>query len=103
VEPVWAVQLKVALDPAKVLPDSRDTIAAVTDSPTPLSEIPWEVYSGPAAFRLLSVRMSEPLSVPLLVGAKLIGRTHELPSTSFPEPDEQLFTTGHAPVKLLLS
>lgn len=44
-----------------------------TRMPVPLSEIPCDVYSGTAAFKLLSVRVSAPPRAPVVAGTKLMG------------------------------
>ena len=57
------------------------------------------------AFRLLSVRTTEPLTVPFAVpvGAKLIGRVQLAPDASVPAAELPVVSSGHADTPLLLS
>ena len=54
-------------------------------------------------FRVLSVRTSEPLILPATVGAKLMGRVHDVPSASVPAELAVLLINGHAVDPLLFS
>src|ERR1035437_4308842 len=55
------------------------------------------------AFRLLSVRTSEPLMVPNVVGAKLMGRVQLAPDASVPAAELLVVSNGQADPPLLLS
>src|ERR1039458_10085693 len=57
------------------------------------------------AFRLLSVRTSEPLTAPLVVpvGAKLMGRVQLAPDASVPAAELLVVSNGQADPPLLLS
>ena len=53
-------------------------------------------------FRLLSVRTRDPLTLPVEVGAKLIGKVHDAPIVSVP-PDKEVFPIkGQAVAPLLV-
>jgi len=70
---------------------SRDT--AGLEAPLPLSEIVWV---APEVFRLLSVRIREPLMLPLAVGVKLMGRVQVALAARVPAVEEELLSSGQA-------
>jgi len=59
----------------------------------PLNEIVWVALG---TFRLLSVSTSDPLMLPVDVGAKLIGRVHDVPAARDPVNEAVLPINGHA-------
>ncbi len=58
---------------------------------------------GAAAFRLLSVRTSEPLREPAAVGTKLMGNWQNAPGASVPAAEEPLLISGQADAAPVLS
>ena len=65
----------------------------------PLSEIVWATL---VPFRVLSVNTSDPLRLPAVVGAKLTGRVHDVPSANVPPEPAVLAISGQAVTPLLL-
>ena len=62
--------------------------------PVPPKEILCEVYPGAGALKFESVNTSDPLKLPVAVGAKLIDNAQEAPAASVPGPEELLFMRG---------
>jgi hypothetical protein len=75
---------------------AAQVIVGVAGVPVPLSAMLCDAYPGAAAFRLLSVKTSEPLRLPATVGSKLIDNSHEVPAASVPGVANPLPITGHA-------
>jgi len=67
----------------------------------PLRIILCAVYVGAVALRELSVTTSVPLSVPVVVGAKVMGNKQDCPAARVPAVEDPALTTGHEDVPLL--
>ena len=77
--------------------DASDVVVPVT--PAPLSEM---VCAAFVRFKLLSVKISDPVSEPTAVGLKLTGNRQLAPAARVPE-EESVVKSGHAAVPLLFS
>lgn len=67
-------------------------VCAVLPVPVPFS---W-IVCAEVAFSALSLRASDPLRVPVVVGVKLIAREHEALAAKLPGPDAPVLTSGQA-------
>ena len=78
-----------------------ETVGVVLPIPVPPKVMLCVVLPGAVAFRLLSVRTSEPVRVPAVVGSKLIDNWQEAPAANVPAVGEFVPTSGQAVAPLL--
>jgi hypothetical protein len=90
--------MKVSLLPVNVLPGVGDVSIAGPTVPVPLKGM---VCVDPLTFRALSVKTSDPVSEPKIVGEKLMGSRQDASTANVPGEEEPELTRGQAEATLL--